>query len=141
MKRDQCAFGYRDSIFKKMPGAIIWEAVFTPPKKDPAEIEAEIKKLLQHRKDAQFFGRTAGSCFKGLTDGTPAWKLIDAAGLRGFKSGGIQISEKHANFLFNFENKGTYADAVSVVETVQSKVPQLEGVEMRFVEADGTVRF
>lgn len=141
LQRGECGFGYRNSIFKNMPGVIVWEAVFSPPVKSPGEIEAEIQKLLQHRKDAQFFGRTAGSCFKGLPDGTSAWKLIDAAGLRGFKVGGVQISEKHANFLVNMEGKGTFADAVAVVEKVKQSVPVLPGVEMRFIGKDGTVRF
>jgi UDP-N-acetylmuramate dehydrogenase len=140
-KRAEGGFGYRDSVFKKMPGVLIWEAVFSPPRRPSAEIEAEIKKLLQHRKEAQLFGRTAGSCFKGLPDGTPAWKLIDAAGLRGLKSGGVQISEKHANFLVNFDGKGTFSDAVAIVDKVRSSVPQLKGVEMRFVESDGKVRY
>ncbi len=139
--REECGFGYRNSIFKKTPGLIVWEAVFLLPVKAPGEIEAEIKKLLQHRKNAQFFGRTAGSCFKGLPDGTPAWKLIDAAGLRGFKVGGVQISEKHANFLVNTEGKGTFVDAIAIVEKVKQSVPGLPGVEMRFIEKDGTVRF
>ena len=137
----ECGFGYRESRFKILPETIIWEAVFSPPKREPREIEKEIKKLLNHRKETQLFGRTAGSCFKGLSDGTPAWKLIDAAGLRGYKSGGVQISKKHANFLLNFEGKGTYEDAVSIVDKVRTSVPGLKEVEMRFFEKNGKVRY
>ena len=44
--------------------------------------------------------KTGGSTFKN-PPGDKAWRLVDAAGCRGLKLGGAQVSEKHANFLIN----------------------------------------
>jgi UDP-N-acetylmuramate dehydrogenase len=82
--------------------------------------------------------KTAGSCFKAV-NGIPAWKLIDAQGMRGYHVGEVQIAEKHANFLLNM-GKASFSDAMKIVKDVQEKIPGLE-VEMRFVKEDGTLAF
>ncbi len=144
LTKKECEFAYRESFFKSShpsppPTTLIWEATLKIPKADSAMIKAHIESLLKKRIETQPHLKTAGSCFKAIGD-TPAWKLIDAAGLRGYKSGGVEISPKHANFLMNV-GEGTYADAVSVVEEVREKIPENLEVEMRFVEPDGEVRF
>lgn len=143
----ECGFGYRESAFKHwtkrmdkwliMP--VIWEAVLDVPSGDPAAIQAEVQRLLQVRIDTQPHLKTAGSCFKAV-GGTPAWKLIDAAGLRGTQIGGVQIAEKHANFLLN-KGDATYADAKAIVEKVKSTITEPLDVEMRFIEPDGSLAF
>lgn len=146
--REECGFSYRESSFKSSPppsgerlgvGALIWEATLAVPSGDPAAIKANIESLLQKRIETQPHMKTAGSCFKAVGD-TPAWKLIDAAGLRGLKIGGVEISPKHANFLMNV-GEATYANAVDIVESVRKKIPQGLEVEMRFVGNDGSLLF
>jgi UDP-N-acetylmuramate dehydrogenase len=82
--------------------------------------------------------KTAGSAFKSLPDGTPAWKLIEAAGLRGTKVGDIEISEKHCNFLLNV-GKATFDDVLKVTALIREKVPRIEGIEMRLYGNDGQI--
>lgn len=141
--KDECAFRYRESAFKDMHGGlppVIWEVTLKVPSRPQTEVTAEVERLLNKRIETQPHLKTAGSCFKSLPDGTPAWKLIDAAGLRGKRFGGIEISQKHANFLLNVEN-GTFADAVAAVAAVKKAVPQIADVEMRFVKEDGSLMF
>lgn len=143
--KEECDFRYRESKFKEesgigTPGSgpIIWEVLMEIPKVEKVKIRAEIEKLLQKRIETQPHVKTAGSCFKSLPDGTPAWKLIDAAGLRGTTIGGVQIAEKHANFLLN-NGGGTFKDAQEIVHVIKEKVPQINHVEMRFYGEDGEI--
>lgn len=138
--KEECAFAYRESGFKhRSSPAIIWEATLEVPSRPAAEVKSEVERLIQKRIETQPHLRTAGSCFKAV-GATPAWQLLDAAGLRGKKFGGVEIAQKHANFLLN-DGTATYADAVSAVEAARTAVPHDLEVEMRFIESDGSLRF
>ncbi len=154
LTKEECHFRYRESWFKEQSSIfnlqssispIIWSATLNIPRGDSTEIKAEIERLLKKRIETQPHVKTAGSCFKALGE-TPAWKLIDEAGLRGKTIGGVCLSEKHCNFLIN-NGSATYRDTVDIVEAakevVESKAEnphaRLE-VEMRFIQSDGSVK-
>src|SRR5262249_39746121 len=101
-------------------------------------IKAEIERLINKRIETQPHLKTAGSCFKSLPDGTPAWQLIDKAGLRGLTIGGVQVSEKHANFLLNI-NRGTFSDALQVMQKIRESIPQIASIEMRCYDERGQI--
>ncbi len=144
LSKDECDFRYRESLFKdlakgKQIPPVLWSVTLSIPSKPQAEVEGEVQRLLQKRIETQPHLKTAGSCFKTVGD-TPAWKIVDAAGLRGLRIGDAEVAEKHANFLLN---KGTasYADLKKLVETIREKIPTHLEVEMRFIEPDGTLAF
>lgn len=72
--------------------------------------------------------RTGGSTFKNPDVGK-AWQLIDQAGMRGFRVGDAQVSDKHCNFLINLGN-ATAADIETLGETVREKVAETSGVNL-----------
>ncbi len=74
--------------------------------------------------------RTGGSTFRNPPD-MKAWELIDAAGCRGLRRGGAQVSEKHCNFLLN-TGGATAADLEGLGEEVRRRVHATSGVTLEW---------
>jgi UDP-N-acetylmuramate dehydrogenase len=108
---------------------IFTSAVLQGEKGDPAEIEKAMQAVTDAREGAQpVRSRTGGSTFKNPAGGK-AWKLIDQAGMRGFKVGNAQVSEMHCNFLINLGGASA-ADIETLGETVRTKVKKTSGMEL-----------
>ena len=128
----------QDDTIDTSKSIIIWSVKLNIPTKPKEEIKSDIENLLQKRIASQPHKRTAGSCFLSVDKETPAWKLIEAAGLRGKQIGGIKISEKHSNFLENTEG-ATFEDAKNLIAEIKSKIDQPLPVEMRLIDNDGEI--
>lgn len=121
LENEKCAFEYRSSLFKKMPGHVILSAVFRLEKGDKDEIAAKMRELNERRRDKQPLDLpSAGSAFK-RPEGHYAAALIEQAGLKGFTVGGAQVSEKHAGFVVN-AGGATAADVHELLKQVRKKV-------------------
>ena len=97
---DRLELGYRTSIIKKT-GYLVLEAVISLEKGDPQAIQEKTKELASKRTEKQPLDYpSAGSTFK-RPEGYFAGKLIMDSGLRGFRVGGAQVSEKHCGFVIN----------------------------------------
>jgi UDP-N-acetylmuramate dehydrogenase len=108
---------------------IFIEAEFAGTQGDSGEISQRIQEIQAAREASQpIRARTGGSTFANPPD-RKAWELIDAAGCRGFKRGGAQISEKHANFLIN-TGDATAADLEGLGEEVRRRVFETSGVAL-----------
>ena len=98
---------------------------------DPETIRTRMAEVQNHRETAQpIREKTGGSTFKN-PPGHSAWKLIDAAGMRGFRVGGAQVSEMHCNFLIN-TGDATGHDIETLGETVRARVKENSGVELQW---------
>ena len=104
LTNEQCKFGYRTSLFQKMPGCVIVSAVFRLQTGDGEEIAAKMRELNARRREKQPLDLpSAGSAFR-RPEGHFAAALIDQAGLKGYCVGGARVSEKHAGFVVNTGN-------------------------------------
>ena len=119
---------------------IFTQALYQGEPGDPAVIVAEMEKITESREATQpIKSRTGGSTFKNPA-GQKAWQLIDAAGCRGLKVGGAQVSELHCNFLIN-NGGATAADIETLGETVRKRVQENSGVELQWeIERVGVVK-
>jgi len=124
-KKDDLKFGYRSSLIKTT-GAVALEVTLAWSKQD---LKMELEEMNAKRLAKQPVGFSAGSFFKNPPGDQGAGELIEAAGLKGFKIGGAQVSEKHANFILN-TGTATAADIKALAAEISSKVKAKFGIEL-----------
>ncbi|SMP02885.1 UDP-N-acetylmuramate dehydrogenase [Desulfurobacterium pacificum] len=126
--KDFDSFGYRKSPLPSL--GIIVEATFKI-KKD-ARVKEKIAHFVRKRLETQppFYLKTAGSTFKNPPHPLPpAGKLLDQAGLKGFRVGRVGFSEKHANFAVNYGG-ATFEEFKELILTARKRVKEKFGVEL-----------
>lgn len=122
LDNDTMEFGYRTSIIKNRP-FIVLEVVLRLTEGVPDQIGAKMEELAVLRRSKQPLEyASAGSTFK-RPEGHYAGKLIMEAGMRGYRIGGAQVSDKHCGFIIN-TGKATAADIREVIEEVQERVKE-----------------
>ena len=120
IKKDSIEFGYR---YTNIEGTI-YEATFDIE----SGFDNTLLEMFKLFRDTQPKEPSAGSCFKNPTNNF-AGKLLDEAGLKGFKIGNIAFCETHANFLVNLGN-GTFEDAIKLIKLAKKKVFKNSGIEL-----------
>ncbi len=106
-------------------------ALFEGVPADREAIRAEMDAVQEHREKAQpIRSRTGGSTFKN-PPGHSAWKLVDAAGMRGARVGDAQVSEMHCNFLINTGEASAH-DIELLGETVRARVLETQGIRLEW---------
>ncbi len=138
MTADDMHHSYRHSVLPE--GAIVVAARFKGRAGKPAVIQAEMDRIATSREASQpLRSKTGGSTFKN-PDGHKAWQLVDAAGCRGLKIGGAQVSEKHTNFLIN-TGDATSADIEALGEEVRARVKAQSGIDLQWeIQRVGTAK-
>ncbi len=125
---DDLDLSYRHSIYSDSD-YIILSLILRLQKGDKAEIKAKMDDLMSRRKDKQPLEfPSAGSTFK-RPEGHFAGALIEQCGLKGYRSGGAQVSEKHAGFVVNVGG-ATASDVMNVINHCKKTVFDHTGVEL-----------
>ena len=144
-KKEEIEFGYRNSFFKKNKEWLILSGIFKFNQGDKEKIKKEIEEKINYRKERHPLEYpNAGSIFKNINFEKAPEKLknlaleknkvkndpfpviptafvISELGLKGFKIGKAQISEKHANFIINLGG-ATFKDVYSLIDYTKKKV-------------------
>lgn len=122
---------YRGSKILDTPSGerpIVLRAWFRLDKEEPAAVAARNAKNISKRTSSQPRAATGGSTFSN-PPGDYAGRLIEAAGLKGFRLGKASISDQHANFIIN--HGGATANEIrGLIELARTAVQQKFGVEL-----------
>lgn len=118
-------FDYRHSALKVRHDRqyLVLQVNFSLPTDDPTHIQARMSDYNAYRKRTQPQGATLGSIFKNPPDDY-AGRVIEAAGLKGYRIGGVQVSDKHANFIIHHGDaraRDYYTLICHVQETVYAR--------------------
>ncbi|MEW5717894.1 MAG: UDP-N-acetylmuramate dehydrogenase [Chloroflexota bacterium] len=128
LPKTELAFDYRASRFKGARDEIVLRADFEVRRDDPQACIARMNQYTEHRRRTQPTDPSVGSIFKNPPNDA-AGRLIDQAGLKGTRVGGIEVSQVHANF---FVNRGgaTADDVLQLIELVRERVRVVFGIDL-----------
>ncbi len=128
--KEDCAFGYRESVFKRNKNLVITAAKFVLEKGNANEIADKIKECAEKKRISQPLDfPSAGSVFKN-PEGFFAAKIIEDCGLKGRSAGGAQISEKHANFIVNRGNARA-DDVLALIAQIKAAAKEKFAVDLK----------
>lgn len=147
LRRAEVPFAYRQS---GLAGRIVLAASVRLRPEDPARIQAELAELFRWRSEGTPFNQPCcGSVFKN--PGGPSWQrrdgprtagqLIEAAGLKGHRIGGAEVSPRHANYFVNADD-ATAADVRALIaharRIVHERFDVVLETEVKLIRPDGT---
>ncbi len=115
--KEEIFYTYRKTEFENKP-VLYGEFLF---RKSTEDVKALAQSINQNRMKAQPLNMpTSGSTFKNPA-GNFAGKLLDMAGLKGYKLKDIGFSQKHANFLINYKS-ATFQEVLDIINIAKEKV-------------------
>lgn len=117
---------YRDG---GLGGAIVLQASFELTPDDPKAIFERFSQSLKRRNATQPVSQRSVGCVFRNPDGDAAGRLIEAAGCKTLRAGGIEVSGLHANYFLN-EGSGSAADFVALMDEVRKRVRDRFGVDL-----------
>lgn len=149
-KKADCDFSYRTSLFKKNPNLVVISARLKLERGDKSAIAVRIREIAKIRIEHQPKGFSSGSFFQNPVvdnpevlkefeketgakskDGKiPAGWLIEEAGFKGKKIGGVMVSEKHANFFIN-DGTATAEDVIILAGIIKQKLREGYDVQIK----------
>ena len=131
--KGELVWGYRKSVFQRggrFEDAAVAAATLRLAH-DAGAREMQLAYAAQRKASQPVTARSCGCIFRNPGEGAPsAGALIDRAGLKGTRVGGVVVSTKHANFLVN-EGGASASDLRSLIEKVKATVRDEYGHELR----------
>lgn len=125
----QMGYQYRLSDLKRTPGqAVILTASFNLQPSTTALVREKVDEFNLKRRNSQPAGASMGSTFKNPANDF-AGRLIEAAGLKGTKVGGVVVSPVHSNFLIN-DGSASAEDYHQLISLVQKTVKNKFSVDL-----------
>lgn len=129
LKNNQLDFHYRTSFLKKHPEYICLEATIQLKKGNKEEMLEIIKDRKKRRIESQPLDYpSAGSVFRNPKD-LYAGKLIEDIGYKGKMIGGAKVSEKHANFIINY-NEASSDDIINLIKEIKEKIKEEYNIDL-----------
>jgi UDP-N-acetylmuramate dehydrogenase len=120
------AYGYRRSSIASHQVVVQAELALRPGDREAGR-EA-IREIVRWRREHQPGGQNAGSVFTNPPDDS-AGRIIDLAGLKGFRSGSAMVSPKHANFI-QADSGGSADDVYALMRMIRAKVRAAMGIDL-----------
>lgn len=124
--RDGFRAKYRDG---GLGDAIVVQATWELTPDDPKAIFERFSASLKKRNATQPVSMRSVGCVFRNPEGDAAGRLIEAAGCKTLRIGGIEVSPMHANYFVN-DGRGTAADFVALMREVKARVFARSGVEL-----------
>lgn len=119
-------FGYRESNIGD--DEVVVRARFELARGERVESEAVLSQIVKWRRANQPGGHNAGSVFANPGEDS-AGRLIDAAGLKGFRIGTACVSTKHANFI-QVDEGGSAQDVYALIRHLQHQIAETTGIRL-----------
>jgi len=120
------SLGYRSSSIDQ--SEVVVEATITLAVGDMVSGEERLAEVVRWRRENQPGGQNAGSVFTNPV-GDSAGRLIDEAGLKGWRFGSASVSERHANFI-QVDEGGSADDVVALMDVVVRRVDEVHGIRL-----------
>lgn len=133
--RDALELGYRHMAVKghdaeRDGGFLVTDVLLRLHKDDPEAVWTAMKEYMARKKSSQpVSARSAGCVYRNPSPSMPAGRLLEEAGMKGKRKGGMAFSELHANFLVN-EGHGSFAAAMDLMEEAEMCVKARFGVTL-----------
>lgn len=125
-REDELSFAYRQSSVNEL---VILEGEFQLHADTPDEISHRMRKLWIMKKASQPLASQSAGCVFKNPRGLSAGALIEQAGLKGTRSGGAEVSDRHANFIVTHPG-ATAADVLRLIDLIKSRVSEQFGVDL-----------
>ena len=129
LTKEQCQFGYRQSIFQKGEYVIL-SVTFSLESGNTKKILQSIQNIIHKKNETQPLEYPSAGCAFKNPDGMSAGQIIDELGLKGKIMGGAKVSEKHANYIINTGNAKA-EDVVMLISYIKQQARDKKGIQLQ----------